>query len=84
MTTSSPPYPRTAGSRLPASVLHLATRLIRSAYCSLSACGWIWIGAVPAATGTDPVHGPAPGHPERLTGSPLTPLERALERELTG
>ena len=83
MTTSPTPFPHPAGSRRPAA-LALARRLLLSAYWSLSDFGWIWIGAAPAVPGADAVDEPAPGHPERLTGLPLTPLERALERELTG
>ncbi|MGW4273561.1 DUF6059 family protein [Streptomyces seoulensis] len=83
MTTSTPPFPQPAEGRRP-TVLDLARRLLRCAYWSLSDFGWIWIGATPDVSGADPAHGPAPGHPERLTGLPLTPLERALQRELTG
>ncbi|MEU5090357.1 DUF6059 family protein [Streptomyces sp. NPDC021356] len=82
MTTSSTPCPRTAADRGPAA-LRLARRLLRSAYWSLSDFGWVWIGPEPPAYVPGPVDEPAPGHPERLTGLPLTPLERALEKELT-
>jgi hypothetical protein len=83
VTASSTPRPDTAGSRGPAA-LRLARLLLRSAYWSLSDFGWVWMGPVPPAHGPEPGDGPAPGHPERVTGLPLTPLERALERELTG
>ncbi|MGW3359732.1 DUF6059 family protein [Streptomyces bungoensis] len=83
MTTSSTPCPDTAGSRRPAA-LRLARQLLRSAYWSLSDFGWVWIGPVPPVYGPDPQDEPAPGHPERLTGLPLTPLEHALQRELAG
>ncbi|PKW00347.1 hypothetical protein SAMN05428944_8008 [Streptomyces sp. 1222.5] len=83
VTTSSTPFAHTAGSRGPAA-LRLARRLLRSAYWSLSDFGWVWIGPMPSPSGPDPAGEIPPGHPERLTDLPLTPLERALERELTG
>lgn len=83
VTTSPTPFPHLAESRWPAAP-HPARLLLRSACRFLSAYGWIWIGAVPAEPAADAVHEPPPGHPERLDGLPLTPLERALERELTG
>lgn len=86
-TSSPPPEPRRGGVlRLPAPALRLAERLFTSAYWSLSDYGWAWIGAttttIPLDHSTAP-QDPPPGHPERLTALPLTPMERALERQLT-
>ncbi|MFJ3906144.1 DUF6059 family protein [Streptomyces sp. NPDC090025] len=84
-TTTHSPHPP-EGPRT-GSALRLARRLFRSAYWSLSDFGWVWIGCtvltVPLTDEPAP-DGPPQGHPERLTGLPLTPEELALERQLTG
>ncbi|MET8783429.1 DUF6059 family protein [Streptomyces sp. NPDC004589] len=47
----------------------------------LAATGCIWV-AVPLGAEYE---GPIPGHPEQLRpGAPLTPAERALQRQLKG
>ncbi|MFF9344852.1 MULTISPECIES: DUF6059 family protein [unclassified Streptomyces] len=86
-TSSPPPEPRRGGVlRLPAPALRLAGRLFTTAYWSLSDYGWVWIGVTtptaPLDHGTT-LQGPPPGHPERLTALPPTPVESALERQLT-
>ncbi|MFI1718249.1 hypothetical protein EDD98_7657 [Streptomyces sp. PanSC19] len=87
MTASSFPSPYAAEDRWPASALRVAKLLFRSAYWTVSDFGWVWLGMT---TLTVPLidepasDGPPPGHPERLTGLPLTPEERALQRQLTG
>ncbi|MEU1228906.1 DUF6059 family protein [Streptomyces sp. NPDC005828] len=87
MTTPSLPSPSAAESRWPASALRMARRLFRGAYWTVSDFGWVWLGmttlTVPLIDEPAP-DGPPPGHPERLSGLPLTPVERALERQLTG
>ncbi|MBX9427566.1 MULTISPECIES: DUF6059 family protein [Streptomyces] len=87
MTASSFPSPHAAEDRWPASALRLARRMFRSAYWTLSDFGWVWMGmttlTVPLID-VPPHDGPPPGHPERLSALPLTPVERALERQLTG
>ncbi|MEV4920609.1 DUF6059 family protein [Streptomyces tirandamycinicus] len=75
--------PRRAPGRWPASVLLAAKRLIGSAYRALAGFGWIWIGRMPPAEEAGELRGPPPGHPERLRSTPLTSVERALERRLT-
>ncbi|MEU0743892.1 DUF6059 family protein [Streptomyces sp. NPDC006134] len=82
MTSADPPS--AAGRRPAVPALRLARRLARSAYGCLSGFGWLWIGASPHALGTAVADGPPPGHPERLSGLPLSPLERALEQALRG
>ncbi|WP_411107599.1 DUF6059 family protein [Streptomyces sp. cmx-4-9] len=73
----------------------LARRLLRSLYGSLVAYGTLYTGGEPkGAVGGLPepppppapprgLTGPGPAHPERVRPDiPLTPLERALQREL--
>jgi hypothetical protein len=87
MTFPSPTSPYAAGDRWPASALRVAKLLFRSAYWTVSDFGWVWLGmttlTVPLIDEPAP-DGPPSGHPERLSGLPLTPVERALERQLTG
>lgn len=69
--------------------LSLPRRLLRSLYRSLTVYGTIYTGVYPdGAAGAVPVPvpelmGPGRAHPERVCAHvPLTPLERALMREL--
>jgi hypothetical protein len=64
----------------------MAKRLLHGAYWTLSDFGHVWIGttALPVPPADESVlQGPPPGHPERLGAPSLTPVERALERQLT-
>ncbi|MFF3775711.1 DUF6059 family protein [Streptomyces sp. NPDC002232] len=87
MTSPSPLSPYDAGNRWPASALRVARTLFRSAYWTVSDFGWVWLGmttlTVPLVDEPAP-DGPPPGHPERLSGLPLTEVERDLERRLEG
>lgn len=76
--TSSTPYD--APRRRTGSALDLTKRLFRTAYRSLSAFGWVWLGRPAPPAGGPVLRGPRPGHPERLSGLPLTAAEHALER----
>ncbi|MEU4261463.1 DUF6059 family protein [Streptomyces sp. NPDC025273] len=63
-------------------------RALHEIRMSLSAAGWIWLGlsvtGPPPPTAAPPLTGPPEGHPERLRPDvPLTPGERALQRQLT-
>ncbi|MFI8326303.1 DUF6059 family protein [Streptomyces sp. NPDC085529] len=86
MSSSSPISPYAAEERWPASALRVAKQLFRSAYWTVSDFGWVWLGmttmTVPLIDEPAP-DGPPPGHPERLTGLPLTAEERALARQLS-
>ncbi|MFD3728519.1 DUF6059 family protein [Streptomyces sp. NPDC058671] len=86
MTSPSLSSPHPAGDRWPASALRVARQLFRSAYWTVSDFGWVWLGmttpTVPLVDEPAP-DGPPPGHPERLTGLPLTAEERALARQLS-
>ncbi|MFD6183048.1 DUF6059 family protein [Streptomyces goshikiensis] len=85
MTVISPSSPRGAGGRQAVSVRTLTVRLILSAYQALCAFGWVLIGPVPPDGDHCTLEGPPPGHPERLCDDrPLTAVELALERQLTG
>lgn len=59
----------------------LGRRLLRSLFRTLAAYGTLHTGPLPAP-GSE-LTGPGPGHPERVCPDvELTPLERALLREL--
>ncbi|MEU1183227.1 DUF6059 family protein [Streptomyces sp. NPDC005820] len=63
----------------------LVARMVRAAYEALVAFGWLWLALPPPPVDeAGPLlAGPPRDHPERLCpGSPLTPIEQALEREL--
>ncbi|MET8885061.1 MULTISPECIES: DUF6059 family protein [Streptomyces] len=79
MTSSTP---GNAAHGRPGFGLDLVKRLFRTAYWSLSDFGWVWLGGTAPPAGEPVPRGPHPGHPERLSGLPLTEVERALERRL--
>jgi hypothetical protein len=76
--TSSPPPER---GPWPVSALRWVRRRLRGASWPLADFGWVWIGYPPLGA-LPSLSGPPPGHPERVSGAPLTPQERALERQL--
>jgi hypothetical protein len=67
--------------RRPDVKLSLPRRLLRSLYRGLMAYGTLYTGVAPAPVPR--LTGPGSAHPERVCAHvPLTPLERALTREL--
>ncbi|MFH8385300.1 DUF6059 family protein [Kitasatospora sp. NPDC018058] len=84
MTVISPSKPHGAAGRQLAPVRILAVRLIHGIYQALCTSGWILIGPMPPAEEVHVLDAPPSGHPERLCADrPLSPVERALERQLT-